>query len=100
MEFDQYPNLSEGADRVDGQLREDKECPFSGITRSGRVWKKVPESDAGSVGGGGGGGGGGSVCLLLFFPSYSSVPAVHLIMTLYITVVRTREGVCVRQARE
>ena len=47
----QYPNLSEGADRVGGQLRGDKECPFSGVTRSaGRVWKKVPESDARNVG--------------------------------------------------
>ena len=42
----QYPNLSEGADRVGGQLRGDKECPFSGVTKSGRVWRKVPESDA------------------------------------------------------
>ena len=39
-----------GADRVDGQLRGEKECPFSGVTKSGRVWRKVPESDAGSVG--------------------------------------------------
>ena len=46
----QYPNLSEGADRVGGQLHGDKECPFSGVTRSGRVWRKVPESDARSVG--------------------------------------------------
>ena len=45
----QYPNLSEGADRVAGQLRGDKECPFSGVTKSGRVWKKVPESGARSV---------------------------------------------------
>ena len=45
----QYPNLSEGADRVAGQLRRDKECPFSGVTKSGRVWRKVPESDARSV---------------------------------------------------
>ena len=45
----QYPNLSEGADCVGGQLRGDKECPFSGVTKSGRVWKKVPESDARSV---------------------------------------------------
>ena len=45
----QYPNLSEGADRVDGQLRGDKECPFSGVTKSGRVWRKVLESDARSV---------------------------------------------------
>ena len=40
----------------------------------------------------------------LFFsplsPAYSSVPAVHLITTLYIIVVRTREGVCVREAGE
>ena len=41
-----YPNLSEGADRVAGQLRGDKECPFNGATKSGRVWRKVPESDA------------------------------------------------------
>ena len=26
-----------------------KECPFSGITKSGRIWRKVPESDARSV---------------------------------------------------
>ena len=45
----QYPNLSEGAERVGGQLRGDKECPFSGVTKSGRVWRKVPESDARSV---------------------------------------------------
>ena len=45
----QYPNLSEGAGRVGGQLRGDKECPFSGVTKSGRVWRKVPESDARSV---------------------------------------------------
>ena len=42
----QYPNLLEGADRVGGQLRGDKECPFSGVTKSGWVWWKVPESDA------------------------------------------------------
>ena len=45
----QYPNLSEGTDGVGGQLRGDKECPFSGLTKSGRVWRKVPESDAQSV---------------------------------------------------
>ena len=45
----QYPNLSEGADRVGGQLRGDKECPFNGVTKSGRVWRKVLESDAQSV---------------------------------------------------
>ena len=48
--LNQYPNLSEAADRVGGQLRGDKECPFSGVTKSGRVWRKVPESDALSVG--------------------------------------------------
>ena len=47
----QYPNLLEGADRVGGQLRGDKECPFSGVTKSGRVWRKMPESDARSVAG-------------------------------------------------
>ena len=45
----QYPNLSEGADRVGGQLRGDKECPFSDVTKSGRVWRKVPESNARSL---------------------------------------------------
>ena len=45
----QYPNLSQGADRVAGQLRGDKECPFRGVTKSSRVWRKVPESDARSV---------------------------------------------------
>ena len=44
-----YPNLSEGADRVGGQLRGDKEYPFSGVTKSGRIWRKVPESVARSV---------------------------------------------------
>ena len=46
----QYPNLWEGTDRVGGQLLGDKECPFSGVTKSGRVWRKVPESGARSVG--------------------------------------------------
>ena len=45
----QYPNLSGSADRVGGQLRGHKECPFSGVTKSGRVWRKVSESGAGSV---------------------------------------------------
>ena len=45
----QYPKLSEGADRVGGQLCGDKECPFSGVTKSGRVWRKVLESDVRSV---------------------------------------------------
>ena len=46
----QYPNLSESADRVGGQLRGDKEGPFSGVTNFGRVWRTVPESAARSVG--------------------------------------------------
>ena len=48
------------ASRVDTEMRGDKECPFSDVTKSGRVWRKVPESDARSlcVWGGGGGGGG------------------------------------------
>ena len=29
--------LTEGADRVAGQLRGDKECPFSGVTKSGSL---------------------------------------------------------------
>ena len=32
-----------------GQLCGDKECPFSGVTKFGRVWRRVPESDAWSV---------------------------------------------------
>ena len=44
-----YPILSEGAAGVGGQQRGDKECSFSGVAKSGRVWKKVPESDARSV---------------------------------------------------
>ena len=30
-------------------MRGEKECPFSGVTSSGRVWRKVPESDTRSV---------------------------------------------------
>ena len=38
-------------DRFAGQLRGVKECPLSGVvTKSGRVWRKVPESGARSVG--------------------------------------------------
>ena len=44
-----YADLSEGPDSVGGQLRRDKGCPFSSVTNSGRVWRKVPESDARSV---------------------------------------------------
>ena len=36
-------------DRVSGHLRGDKECPISGKTNSGIVWRKVPESDDGNV---------------------------------------------------
>ena len=39
-----------GADRVSGQLHGDKECPFSGVTKSGRVWREMSECDARSVG--------------------------------------------------
>ena len=39
----------EGADHIAGQLRRDKEYPFSDVTKSGRVWRKVPESNAQSV---------------------------------------------------
>ena len=42
--------LSEEADCIGGQPHGHKECPFSGVTKSGRVWRKVPESDAPSVG--------------------------------------------------
>ena len=48
-ECDQYPNHTECADRVGGRLRGVKECPFSGVTKPGRVWRKVPESGARSV---------------------------------------------------
>jgi len=34
---------------VSGQLHEDEECLFIGVTNSGRVWRKVPESDTRSV---------------------------------------------------
>ena len=46
----QYPNLSEGVDSVGGQLRGDKDRPFSGVTSFGRTWRKVPETNAKSVG--------------------------------------------------
>ena len=56
MEFDWHPDLSEAADSVGGQLRGDKDSArigyaieevFSGVTNSGRVWRKVSESGAG-----------------------------------------------------
>ena len=49
----QYPNLSEGADRVGGQLRGDKEYPFSGVTKSSSLeegaGKRCSECDYSSV---------------------------------------------------
>ena len=45
----QYLNLSEGSDLAGGQVCGDKECPISGVTKSGRGWRKVPEGDALSV---------------------------------------------------
>ena len=42
----QDPNLLDGADHVGGQLHGDKECPFSGVTNSGRVWGKELDSEA------------------------------------------------------
>ena len=41
--------VGKGPDSVGRQLHGDKECPFSGVTNSGRVWRKVPESGAWSV---------------------------------------------------
>ena len=38
------PDLLEGADHVGRQLCRDKECPFSGVTKSGRVWRRVPKA--------------------------------------------------------
>ena len=43
----QYPNLWARADNVGGQLRGDKDCSFGGVSISGRVWRKVPESEVG-----------------------------------------------------
>ena len=40
ISFDQYPYLSEGAGRVGGQLRGDKECPFSGRNP---IWQSLEE---------------------------------------------------------
>ena len=47
----QYPGwcISCLHDCVGGQLHGNKECPFSGVTNSGRVWRKVLESNARSV---------------------------------------------------
>ena len=35
-----------GEKECPSQLRGDKECPFRGVTTSGRVRRKVPESEA------------------------------------------------------
>ena len=43
------PRLLEGTDSMGGQLHGNKECPFRGVTSSGRVWRKVLESNARSV---------------------------------------------------
>ena len=53
----QYPNLSEGADHVGGQLRGDKECPFSGVTKLGGRCRKAVLGVCVCVCVGGGGGG-------------------------------------------
>ena len=45
----EYPNLMALIESVDS-CAEIKECPFCGVTSSCRVWRKVPESDARSVG--------------------------------------------------
>ena len=37
----QYPNLSEGADSVGGQLRGGEKCAFSGVINFGRAWRNV-----------------------------------------------------------
>jgi len=44
-----YPNLSEGANSISGQLYRDRECPYSGITNFGRVWRKVMKSNTWSA---------------------------------------------------
>ena len=55
---------------VDTEMRGDKECPFSDVTKSGRVWRKVPERDTRS---GGGGGGGGVLTMTIFYsPSFTT----------------------------
>ena len=36
----QYPNILEGADRIGGQLRGDKECPFSCVNQ---IWQSSEE---------------------------------------------------------
>ena len=38
------PDLLEDADSIGRQVRRYKECPVSGVTNSGRVWRKVLEN--------------------------------------------------------
>ena len=38
-----WVKLSEDADSIGGQLHGYKDFTFSGVTNSGRVWRKVPE---------------------------------------------------------
>ena len=45
-QFYRYPNVSEGADRIGGQLR--GQCPFTGQWRN-QFWQSLDESDARSV---------------------------------------------------
>ena len=57
----QYSNLSEGTDRVGGQMRGDKEYPFSGVTNFGSLEcgagkRRCLESQCGHGDGGGEGG--------------------------------------------
>ena len=40
------PKILENAESVGGQMRRDKDYPFSGVTSSGKIWRKVPESEA------------------------------------------------------
>ena len=43
------PTSFGGRQQLGRQLREDEECPFNGVTSSGRICRKVPESDARSA---------------------------------------------------
>ena len=76
-----------------------KECPFSGVTRSGRVWRKVPESGARSVGSGGRGAGRGDDVAHSSsgkdFPScHARIVAVTSVKTL-VTYHVTNEGLLI-----
>ena len=48
-ECDQYPNRFRRALTASVDSYTEIKVPFSGVTKSGRVWRKVPESDARSV---------------------------------------------------